>query len=700
MMNVNKKKSLIKILFLLVGAFALRLEAFKPYAELTATSTNIVLTETAQVSLSVYLPLLAIKEIDDSHPPFVPKRPPHVVAPFLSDEWSSPSIEKGDVKEMLQMRSQGNLGFTLNSFASDPFESMMSRNPFESMFENDPFESFGPKRKVFPVVHSREEIDGTNIWRFVLSFPPFKATAPGKVKIEGVHITVPLIDKLSRDRYGRPRVNLKEILLQTKPIEIEVVEPPFENRPKSYCGAIGSNVIVRTSLDSNICTAGDPIILSLAIEGMANQSSVTAPQFAELSTNSFFKIDKSSIKTDTTSNGRLFTWRMRVLKAGTIEFPSLEVAVYDLSKREYKVIKTQPIPIQVKAGAQIALQVDEHLNDEIPFPFPDGIILDDNGWKTAPMFPHLRMVILLILVPPFFFLFCRFAPSAISAHNRKRKEKRKANAFNKCRKILIKSSDVKRKERAVREFLSVRYEINAAAATAFDVKALMDKDFSYDEIRLVVSALEEVDTSRYSSNGGSVKILPFLIAFTISVLSQISYAAPPQRVEFSWQRASSLAINAEDEKDFLRAAQAYQACILGGSENPVAYYNYASCMLMAGKASKAYDAFSKVERFTGETESTLRGLKAARARLTNDPRAELSMMRTFFKPHFKYSLDTRVVFFSIAWAVLWVLLLLPKGAIKRFLITLTVIVLTISAVSVSFSIMSEHLSEEVTDVQL
>jgi hypothetical protein len=120
---------------------------------------------------------------------------------------------------------------------------------------------------------------------------------------------------------------------------------------------------------------------------------------------------------------------------------------------------------------------------------------------------------------------------------------------------------------------------------------------------------------------------------------------------------------------------------------------------MAGKASQAYEAFSKVERYTGSTPSTLRGLTAARARMINDPRAELSLMRVFFMPHFRYSFNTRLLAFSIAWAVLWGLLLLPKGWFKNAVVTLTAIFLIVSAVSVSISFMSEHLSEEITDVQ-
>jgi hypothetical protein len=691
--------NLLRAVLLIAGAISFsEVGAFEPYAELSATSTNIVITESARVSLSVYLPHHTVKELGDENPPFMVRRPPHVTAPFIADEWTSGAIEKGDVNEMLQGERQSAVGFTLNNFASDPFESMMGRNPFESMFDRDPFESFGSRRKVFPVEAVREKIDSTNVWRFVMTFPSFKAVSPGKVKLDGVRVSVPLIDKLTRDKYGRARVVLKEINLVAKPLEIDIVEPPVEDRPKSYCGAIGSNVTVKASLDTNVCTAGDPMILTLDVEGAANPSAVFAPRFANLATNEFFRLDESSLKTDTLSSMRRFTWRMRVLKAGTVEFPSLEVAVYDLSERRYNALNTLPMPVQVKAGAQIALQVEEQLDGEIPFPLPDGIDLSEDGWKPLPLIPSIRIVLLLIFLPPPVFLLFRFLPRAIRSLNGRRKAKLSQNAFAVCKKVLLSRKDIKTKDRAVRRFLSVRYGINAASATALDAKLLMKNDFPCDDINLVVGALEEADSSRYSSKQSS-KVLAIFIALALSLGSSSSVYAFDERVEFLWNRASSLAVGATEEKDFLRAAEAYGKCIHSGAENPKVYYNYGACLLMAGKAAKAYEAFLKVERYTGETPSTRRALRAAHSRLVNDPRSELSLMRIFFKPHFAYSFDARLLAFSIAWALIWIFAVLPKGGFKKFLIALTAVILTLSAVSVSLSLMVERFSEEVSDVQ-
>ena len=687
----------IRALFNTATILSLQSAALEPYAELSATSTNLIVTESARISLTVCVPGHEIKELDENHPPFMPKRPPHVNAPFVSEEWTSPAVEKGDVNEMLNKNGRRQLGFSLNNFVSDPFESMMNRNPFESMFDRDPFESLGPKKKIFPAEHTVEKKDGETVWRFTLDFPPFKAIAPGKAKIEDVTVVLPLIDKLVRDRYNRPRVSLKEILLKTEPLEIVVSEPPEENRPSSYCGAIGSNVTAKASLDANVCTAGDPMMLTLSIDGVANPSGVVSPHFENLPANGFFRLDESSVKTDTASASRKFTWRMRVMKAGTIEFPPLEVGVYDLTERAYKILKTEAIPVQVKAGAQIALKLDEeNLDGEIPFPMPDGIDLNDDGWKKTPMLPRLGISTILFVLPPFAFLFLRFAPNAIRSARTKRKERLVANAFAKCKKTLKRTANPERKDKAVREFLSVRYGVNAASVTALDAKTLMKNDFSEEDVRLAVSAIEEADLSRYSSGKGIVRALPLLA--TLAFLTASLFADAPNRTEFSWQRANSIAVNATDEEGFLRAAKAYGEAIRNGAENPVAYRNYGACLLMAGKAPKAQAAFQKAELYNGETPSLRRDLKAARARIANDPRAELSLMRIFFKPHFAFSLDSRLFALSVSWALVWMVLLLPKGSFKRFAVILTVSFLVLLAASVSASLLEERLTEEVANV--
>ena len=68
---------------------------------------------------------------------------------------------------------------------------------------------------------------------------------------------------------------------------------------------------------------------------------------------------------------------LRAVRAGTVEFPSFPVSWFDLSSRAYKTMRTESIPIQVRAGAQAALGALDETGDEADtMPMPDGIDLD------------------------------------------------------------------------------------------------------------------------------------------------------------------------------------------------------------------------------------------------------------------------------------------------------------------------------------
>ena len=65
-------------------------EDARPSVELTATSTNLVVTEETTVTVKLWLPPLKADLADT--PPVMTQRPPHVTAPFWEPKWKSASI--------------------------------------------------------------------------------------------------------------------------------------------------------------------------------------------------------------------------------------------------------------------------------------------------------------------------------------------------------------------------------------------------------------------------------------------------------------------------------------------------------------------------------------------------------------------------------------------------------------------------------
>ena len=669
-----------------------------PSLEIVATSTNLVVTEQVQISLVLKLPPVP-GEYADAQPPFLNQKPPHFTCPFLDADWKGGAFDRGDphvpfAPEQMPRRGVRGPAFTLNNYVTDSIFSAMD-DPFDMFDGMDPFGRLGPKRQLFPFTVAREADKG---WRLTIAVAPWRATAPGTVRLDPVRVEVPLITgvRRGRDRFNRAvdAPEFSNVVLRTKPLTFTVAEPPAAGRPASWCGAIASNLTVSATLDAKVCTAGDPMTLTLEIAGAANPSSVYPPDFTFALTGSIFRIDTASLKTETLSASRRFTWRVRSTKAGTVEFPSLPVSYYDLDRRAYVTRKTDSIPIQVKAGLQVVLTDDEGGEE---FPLPDGIDLGPRGAEMHPLLPHLTLAVLLFLVPPVLFLCIRLAPPVRRRIAAYKEAYCKSRAFGVCRRAL-KSRNAERRAAAIRKFFTVRYGVNGAAVTAADAQRLMAPDYSEEDIALIVTNLLTHDAQTYSAKPGTGAVA-ILLAVGLSLGGATQGLADSTRAAFSYKRASSLAVQAADEAGFKRAADAYRDCLDAGANNATIYQNLGACLLLAGDARGARVAFDCAERRGGETPSTARGLRAVLAKQTNNPRAELSPARVFLKPHVYWSVDTRLLCAAALWASLWLAALFPAGALRRFLLTACLVAFCAAATSVGVSLVEEYHGTEVIHAQ-
>lgn len=356
---------------------------------------------------------------------------------------------------------------------------------------------FIPQGSRLTMERGRAKMDGEEVWRYTVKVP-VKGDEPGERTLGPVKVSIPT----RTDFFGF--VSRTDDLLSGT-VRLVTHAPPEQGRPRSYCGAIAASFNAASSLDTNICTAGDPLLLTLELSGASDASMVHAPPLAAAFRGSPFKLDPSSLKTETLAASKRFTWRVRAIKAGTVEFPALEVAWFDVKSRSYRTVRTDPIPIQVKAGEQAALgALDEIGGETDEFPMPDGLDLP------------------------------------------------------------------------------------------FEAKS------------------------------------------------------------FTLKHALSLAFRATDEKGFLAAAERYAEFLdsLRGGEAAAApdgkafsaahWANLGALYVMAGRPREAVKAYERSERVTGATAGTMRGIRAATARLRNDPRAELPLSRILFPFWYRFPLTGRM----------------------------------------------------------
>ncbi len=365
---------------------------------------------------------------------------------------------------------------------------------------------FIPQGERLAMTCERSSLDGTNAWLYTVKVP-LKAEKAGTMAIGPVSISVPIrtgmfgfVTQTADYRSGIARLN--------------VVSPPEDGRPKSYCGALSREFGVSASLDANVCTAGDPLLLTLEVTGATDPSMVYPPKsLAAAFRGTPFRIDLASRKADADENSKRFTWRVRALKAGTVEFPSIEVSFFDIASRSYRTAGTAPIPVQVKAGAQVALETADDGGQD-GFPMPDG--------------------------------------------------------------------------------LDIPFEVR----------------------------------------------------------------------NFTLRHALALACRAEDEPEFAAAAERYAAFVdmldrdgsgamsYDSGFKAVHLSNLGSLYVMAGRQREALSAYGRAERISGATAATERGMRAAIARLRDDPRADLPLPRIMFPFWYRLSMTGRILFSGCAFLAL------------------------------------------------
>ncbi len=665
-----------KLLLHAALAAASAAHGFEPRVELTATSTNLVVTESTSVALHLYVPVL--EPPYERQSPVIPKRAPHVRAAFLDLEWTSPALD-------VEGRAQGRLfsgaagerrrrrdapAFAVNDYVSDsPFSAF--DDPFE-MLDDDFFGGgmLGPKRQLFAFDVSREKVGGEEAWHFSATLAPWRGAAAGVVDLEPATVRVPYVAGVKRghDRFGRPanRAEMKEVVLRTNPLRLVVSEPPAKGRPAAFCGAVASNFSVRATLDASLCTAGDPLTLTVDVSGPSDLSRVRPPSLAAIPAGSPFRADEASARTETLAQSRRFTWRVRAIRPGTVEFPALPVAWYDLATRSYKTSMTDPIPVQIKAGAQASLgELDDAADEDGAFPTPDGLVLDADAWRPAPLLPRARLSLAVFILAPILFLAVRLAPAARRKIAARAAVRRRDSAYSRLARTLA-GRDAAKKAAAMRRFFEVRYGVNGAAVTAADARRLMAGDFTADETNAVANALAELERTAFSAPKAVVGVL-------LAALALPNFAAPaPQSgdADFTYRRAMSLAIRAASQEDFAKAAKAYSECVEKGAGSAALFADLGACAFFAGDFRASRAAFECAERRSGESPSIRRGIRAATARLRNDPRAELPPVRVFLAPHYRLSLDTRLLAAAGAWALLWAFALLPKCGARRWLMAL------------------------------
>lgn len=459
-------------------------------ARVTASSTSVLVEEPFTVTLSV-----AVAELPEpyaqNNEPIHPSQPPHLDADFLEIRQPDPGLKGPDLNQVLNGLIDQNgrqPAFAINNYQSRDMG-------FGGLFDDDPFR---PRPIRFRLSQSRITLDGKKYreYTLALNYTPKKE---GEFTFGPVSFKGSVIADVTTDR----QAVTKDVYAIGPAVTVRVVPPPDEGRPEWFVGSVGQELNATASFDATTCKVGDPLTLSLDVTGRISISNLRTPLLnlqPELAKD--FRIYDDNVTADTLPDGKRFTYRVRPMREGTLEFPPIKIAYYDTARRTYATVTTAPIPIQAKATTQIATANED--GQEVATgtlgtdsrPLPSGLSLSPTGTREASLLPSGKFLFLLALAGPAACLLAVLAAPFASGLRALRTRRRRTGALGRALAALGKASTARDASRAVRTYLAERLEFAGAALTPAEARdRLVRQGLSHalaDACRTHLGQLDEV----------------------------------------------------------------------------------------------------------------------------------------------------------------------------------------------------------------
>lgn len=179
-------------------------------------------------------------------------------------------------------------------------------------------------------------------------------TKTGSITIPpaGLKITVPVsrggpFDEDFFNQFFGP--SGREYLLKSEPVQITVLPLPSENKPKDFSGGVGEFKI-SASADKSKLSIGEPLTLSVTIEGSGNLKSLNDPAFPPFT--GFRKYDSASSLNIDNSKGNIQGSKVYKIVlipqiSGPQTIPPIPFSAFDLASKKYRTSQTSAISLEV-----------------------------------------------------------------------------------------------------------------------------------------------------------------------------------------------------------------------------------------------------------------------------------------------------------------------------------------------------------------
>ena len=180
-------------------------------------------------------------------------------------------------------------------------------------------------------------------WRYEIS-RSFFAEKPGDYLFGGASIKG-LFAKEDKNN----KLVANDVYVLSNPVTVTVKDVPEEGRPDNYIGVFG-NFDWKATLAPEKALLGEAMTLTLSLEGNGSLHNIKQPDLEHNpAVTANFKVYKPT--EEIKENVARFTYALRPIKEGKVEFPAISVSSFDVEKGKFVTLQTQPISVEVDGNA-------------------------------------------------------------------------------------------------------------------------------------------------------------------------------------------------------------------------------------------------------------------------------------------------------------------------------------------------------------
>lgn len=141
--------------------------------------------------------------------------------------------------------------------------------------------------------------------------------------------------------------------LTTKAIKVYVKPLPAQGKPADFTGAVAGNLSVAMTLDKQTAQVGEPINVTVEVNGTGNMRTLSPPKLAGIDKFKFYESGNSTDsfkQNDVVAGRRKFSFVIVPQVEGQFTLPPVSISYFDPSKHAYRVAQSEPATLRINPG--------------------------------------------------------------------------------------------------------------------------------------------------------------------------------------------------------------------------------------------------------------------------------------------------------------------------------------------------------------